>query len=381
MIHLCYDQIGRPNLAIATDGNYDTQWPFTVLPRLSLYLKSHEIPCAESTVEQAPVGAWYPIGISWFDHSCDYMSLMTPAAIKRVQNKDIRLLFYYHEGDNPQLIIQRLNQLCDTYSLPRAILISANTAADQVPQGMYFPDHEYFFRHINRFQVSQPATDQPRDYTFTALNRTHKWWRATVMSELKHAGYLDQSLWSYNTHDDINDLNANNPIRAWHPKQYRRVLEFIAQGPYVCDTADVDKQNQHSDVNQDLFTNSYCNIVLETLYDADQSSGAFLTEKTFKPIKYGQPFVIIGSVGSLAALRTLGYRTFDHVIDNSYDDIHDNRDRWTAIQNTIAKINNEFDRLSWFRRCLPDILHNQQVFASRGQMPLNQLIKELNLVS
>jgi hypothetical protein len=197
------------------------------------------------------------------------------------------------------------------------------------------------------------------------------------MSELKHAGYLDQSLWSYNTLVDINDSNENNPIRAWHPKQYRRVLEFIAHGPYVCDTADADKQNQHSDVNLDLFTNSYCNIVLETLYDVDQSLGAFLTEKTFKPIKYGQPFVIIGCAGSLEALRALGYRTFDHVIDNSYDSIHDNRGRWAAIQNTIAKINNEFDRLTWFRRCLPDILHNQQLFASRGQLPLNNLIKHM----
>jgi hypothetical protein len=145
----------------------------------------------------------------------------------------------------------------------------------------------------------------------------------------------------------------------------------------VCDTADADKQNQHSDVNLDLFTNSYCNIVLETLYDVDQSLGAFLTEKTFKPIKYGQPFVIIGCAGSLEALRALGYRTFDHVIDNSYDSIHDNRGRWAAIQNTIAKINNEFDRLTWFRRCLPDILHNQQLFASRGQLPLNNLIKHM----
>ena len=41
-----------------------------------------------------------------------------------------------------------------------------------------------------------------------------------------------------------------------------------------------------------------------------------LTEKTFKPIKHGQLFFVAGPAGSLQALRDMGYRTFDHVLDN-----------------------------------------------------------------
>ena len=44
-----------------------------------------------------------------------------------------------------------------------------------------------------------------------------------------------------------------------------------------------------------------------------------LTEKTFKPIALGMPFVIVGTRGSLEYLRSYGFRTFDGIWDESYD--------------------------------------------------------------
>jgi hypothetical protein len=48
--------------------------------------------------------------------------------------------------------------------------------------------------------------------------------------------------------------------------------------------------------------------VFETHFDADQSGGAFLTEKTFKPIKHGQLFFIAGLLAVYKVLRDQGYR-------------------------------------------------------------------------
>ena len=48
-----------------------------------------------------------------------------------------------------------------------------------------------------------------------------------------------------------------------------------------------------------------------------------LTEKTFKPIAMGMPFVIVGTQGSLAYLRSYGFRTFEGIWDESYDDAED----------------------------------------------------------
>jgi hypothetical protein len=48
-----------------------------------------------------------------------------------------------------------------------------------------------------------------------------------------------------------------------------------------------------------------------------------LTEKTFKPIAMGMPFVIVGTKGSLEYLRGYGFRTFEGIWDESYDNAED----------------------------------------------------------
>jgi hypothetical protein len=48
-----------------------------------------------------------------------------------------------------------------------------------------------------------------------------------------------------------------------------------------------------------------------------------LTEKTFKPIALGMPFVIVGTCGSLEYLRSYGFKTFGHIWDESYDSADD----------------------------------------------------------
>jgi hypothetical protein len=48
-----------------------------------------------------------------------------------------------------------------------------------------------------------------------------------------------------------------------------------------------------------------------------------LTEKTFKPIALGMPFVIVGTQGSLQYLRSYGFRTFEGIWDESYDQAED----------------------------------------------------------
>lgn len=51
-----------------------------------------------------------------------------------------------------------------------------------------------------------------------------------------------------------------------------------------------------------------------------------LTEKIFKPICLRMPFVVAGTRGSLAYLRSYGFKTFSHLWDESYDDeVHDHQ--------------------------------------------------------
>jgi hypothetical protein len=118
--------------------------------------------------------------------------------------------------------------------------------------------------------------------------------------------------------------------------------------------------------------------VLETLFDVDGSGAAFLTEKTFKCLKHGHLFVIAGGPGSIATLRSLGYRTFDHAIDHSYDSIHNNTDRYCALRREIVRLN-ESDLHQLYNDCREDLLHNQQLFLASKQDRLNSLLERLNL--
>ena len=88
-----------------------------------------------------------------------------------------------------------------------------------------------------------------------------------------------------------------------------------------------------------------------------------LTEKTFKCLKHGHPFVIVGAPGSLNTLRQLGYRVFDHAIDNSYDWEPDNTQRWNMARDAIKQIQ-RYDVHDWFQSVYKDVVHNQNGSAS-----------------
>jgi hypothetical protein len=211
------------------------------------------------------------------------------------------------------------------------------------------------------------------------LNRLPKWWRASIISDLLHQGLLTNSLVSYNTTNSAMDEDENdNPIEVDIIPGWRDRARALSQTRIVCDQLDSAQQNDHHVVNADLYTQSHCSIVLETHFDVDQSGGAFLTEKTFKPIKYGQPFVIAGGPGSLQALRDLGYSVFDGIIDNEYDTIVDNTQRYFALRNTIKKI---AENQNFYDMCLRDTQHNQKIFQQRINEPLNTFIKDLSCLS
>jgi hypothetical protein len=198
------------------------------------------------------------------------------------------------------------------------------------------------------------------------------------MSDLKFYNVLNNSLWSYNSVGLMEDDYNNNPISidivdsSWR----ERMHQFMSDGPYSCDQLTSCQQNDHHYVNNNLYSDSYFQIILETHFDADQSDGTFITEKTWKPIKFGQPFVIIGPAGTLAKLRDEGYRVFDNVIDNSYDLTDNNTQRYVAVRNLLVSMQQQgVEKL--FEQCLEDIVHNQQLFESRIE-PLNILLEKIS---
>lgn len=63
-----------------------------------------------------------------------------------------------------------------------------------------------------------------------------------------------------------------------------------------------------------------------------------LTEKIFKPICLRMPFVIVGTKGSLEYLRSYGFKTFNHLWDESYDEEINDHQRYEKLAWTVKAI-------------------------------------------
>jgi hypothetical protein len=99
------------------------------------------------------------------------------------------------------------------------------------------------------------------------------------------------------------------------------------------------KNNATSHCSADFNTADYnstdIEVVLETLFD---DSRLHLTEKSLRPIACKQPFILAATHGSLEYLRSYGFKTFDNIIDESYDLIQNPAQRLSAIISTMKKI-------------------------------------------
>lgn len=358
---------------------FGQHWPYTTPLRLQEYCDRHGVKINLYSVDsQLPKHTFYPICLGFFDFSIDYFELLPSAVIERVQNNELKILFYYHEGDNPRRIKARLDLLCQQHKLETNcyVFVSSNTQADSIPGFVTFIDFELWYGCRNS-EAALPIHTDTRSYEFTALCRLHKAWRATIIADMLKEGTLDQSLWSY-CEAITGDLHSDNPIEVDLVAQLRWNLDKFAKlTPKFVDDLDQTKRNDHSAIVPYLFSDAYCAIAIESQFDVDQSNGAFITEKTFKSIKHGQMFFIAGGAGSLQTLRDLGYRTFDHVLDNSYDTITNHTQRWQRLHESIQQARKQ-GLHNLFTQCLDDIKHNQELFLASKQDRLNILHRKIH---
>jgi hypothetical protein len=357
---------------------FGKHWPYTIPFRLQEYCDYHGVKLNIIDVDSEwPADVFYPVGLGFFDFGIDYFELLPERIRTGLFFDDIRVLFYYHEGDNPFRIKARLDELCTKHDLRNNCykFVSGNTAARDIPGFVYFADFELWYYQRNRSNPALEIHSQSREFEFTVLNRLHKSWRAAAMADLKSLDLLNKSYWSYCETGVFDDTECPIEIDNFHGlRAYTE--EFLKSAPYISDELDFDQRNDHSTLVPKYHVNSYCNIVMETHFDADQSGGAFITEKTFKPIKHGQLFFIAGPAGSLQVLRDLGYRVFDGILDNSYDNKSDHTQRWVALTQSIYLARLELPEL--FEQARADIEHNQQLFQASKTDRLNTLIKEIN---
>ena len=328
--------------------------------------------------------AYYPINLNFFDPNIDYIELMEPYSKQRLTQGDFRLLFYYSEGDNPNPEINdTIDKLCSKHNISKNAIkfVIANYKLKNTDPFVYFPDDEVYYRYLHVIEnkyVKKHNLNQ-RKKKFTCLIRADKLWRKIYASYIYQMNMTQQGFFSYTGYKYETSHKGLDDIDLW--KEYddtlqQDILSFEMQLPFYCDKLTDQEHNNHKIINEEYFNQAYFNYVVETHFDNDT---IFLTEKTFKPILNLQPFVIIGNPGSLALLKDLGYKTFDTVIKEDYDNIINHKDRMSQI----LKISFDLTNLSHkhhirIQQIISQALqHNQKLFLSPKANRINKLLNEL----
>jgi hypothetical protein len=118
-----------------------------------------------------------------------------------------------------------------------------------------------------------------------------------------------------------------------------------------------------ADYNNNDYTTTAIEVVLETLFDDRRHH---LTEKTLRPIACGKPFILASTPGSLQYLKQYGFKTFDGLIDETYDTIVDPRERLVAIVKEVKRISglDHVQKKSLWHKLYAIADHNKQLFFS-----------------
>jgi hypothetical protein len=199
------------------------------------------------------------------------------------------------------------------------------------------------------FQSPKPLT-----HRFSAFSRNYLKWRLKLFIELFNKDILKDFNYTFN-----NIMPYGNVI-IYPPKEIKehaisfgyvideKLHKWIDQIPYTLQGDNVG--NKLSNEIYDKMTASGINFVIESHFDPfwnfhgdehigfKQFSPAFPTEKTYKAIGCGRPFIVASTPEFLKEFRQMGYKTFHPYIDETYDTIVNDQDRMTAIINEIERI-------------------------------------------
>jgi hypothetical protein len=107
-------------------------------------------------------------------------------------------------------------------------------------------------------------------------------------------------------------------------------------------------------INPEWYYKSKVNIITETNFN---ESEVHITEKTWKAIYLGRPFVISASKGHLKTLRDMGFKTFNSVINEDYDDMKSG-DKIKQIIDSAIELSNIYDSKEVLEICK----FNQQLY-------------------
>ncbi len=304
-------------------------------------------------------------------------------------------IIFSNPAEGSETILLQLKRLRIT-DYVRDGRIGLLTSGDLEP-GWNYCKTDCYFSNIVEYTENQAAQLQAamdykhyRPYQYLFLNGRLRPHRKYLIDQLRHRGLLDHALWS-NLGSTVEMAFTSSletaklePIRLLPPEyEIDRARENLKPSLYT-DGGFVKHQlfnNTWGDaiVNYRCYTDSWFSLVTETIYDYPHT---FRTEKIYKPMLMAHPFVVAANPGYLRDLRNAGFKTFDKLIDERYDQIDSPQGRMQRIIDTVHWLCEKSNAAEFWEASRYICKYNQQhlVEYNRQQRALlpQQLLTYLN---
>ena len=266
------------------------------------------------------------------------------------------------------------------YYRKSGVIVVSETESDNVDytckqrnlQPFYYFFHGWaaldWYRGYDRTFLITPWGERKIKKTFFSANRIIgglRQHRVLMLYHFARLGLMDNWI-SASSVCPVEDMSISE-IATHYQDQYPDILNVINQLdlPRLFPGENTPRMSSCWLDQFDLCAESLVYHVTETVYTGRR---LHLTEKSFKPIALGMPFVLSATAGSLAYLRGYGFKTFGDFWDESYD--LETNDFVRAEK--IAAVLKQLDDLSpqqkqeLFEDCWPVIEHNWNWFYQGG---------------
>jgi hypothetical protein len=162
--------------------------------------------------------------------------------------------------------------------------------------------------------------------------------------------------------ENVSIYDAIQPLQSRYPD----IESVFAQTPLPMQFAGETDHPMHS-CWLSLFDQSAESLLYLVTETVAAGRRHHITEKSFKPIALGMPFMIAGTKGSLEYLRSYGFKTFEGIWDESYDQAED-ADRIALMMSTLRSLDEltPAGKQDLFDMAKPIIEHNWNHFYNGG---------------
>ena len=253
---------------------------------------------------------------------------------------------------------RRFNKLNEWYHSVKNPMILFNGAVYPTSPGVLEFSYQQieFFRYLSKYSIGEftPAINKSKKFFFASTKDYLS--RRYILQSLINNGFREQGYVAYKC---IERCYTNEP---YDPTNLKLIQDAGASIDHLLPIQGFNDTIEYSDISTDVFSNSYCSIITETFF----TGPLYFSEKIFNSMMYNHIFVYLGPPHSLAYLRSLGFKTWAHIIDESYDTIDNLAERLYAVTGSfidfLSKPLEEIQQI--YQENLDIINHNRNLVLS-----------------